>query len=258
MSTSNLQRYTKNRLMMIPQCNELQENIRPDWLISPNGERLELDFFIPSLNLALEVQGKQHFEFVEFFHRDNHGYNAQIYRDKTKKAICEKAGIKLLEVYQEDDVDNIVTSLCYPDVLPTDYITTPPSELTKDGKPRLNLQEILQLEKDKEKRLREIRQRKKEARKRLRENVQAKRIELRSNRRQEAEEADATAEIRQKEFIANRMKMAGGIENIGKNRRAFNRKMRQLNNKIDNNSFLAFMNEVGIPESYFNNVLRTG
>lgn len=228
---------------MLPHNPQIFENIRPDWLISHEGGRLELDFYIPSLDLAIEVQGQQHFEFVELFHQDKRGYEEQLKRDKIKKDLCRKAGIRLVEILQETDIDDLILEFSYPDVLSSDYLTTPPDDLTKDGKPRLTLQEI--------------KQQKKEARKQLRFKKQVKKIELKTKHKQEKQEEYAMSEMRQKEFIANKMKIVGSIENIGKNRRAFNRKIRQLNNKMNNSLFIIFMNEVGIPESYFNNVLKT-
>ena len=57
--------------------------------------RLTLDFYLPDCNIAIECQGKQHFEPVEFFGGKS-DYQDTIERDERKRNLCEKNGIKLL------------------------------------------------------------------------------------------------------------------------------------------------------------------
>lgn len=61
----------------------------PKWLINPKtGKKLELDFYICSNPaVAFEVQGPHHITDAE-----------QIYRDKIKKELCEKNGVKLYRI----------------------------------------------------------------------------------------------------------------------------------------------------------------
>ena len=54
---------------------------------------LQLDFYFPEYHLAIEVQGKQHFRESNFFQTR---LETQIKRDKEKKELCEKNGVKLL------------------------------------------------------------------------------------------------------------------------------------------------------------------
>ena len=72
---------------------------RPDWLITDRGERLELDIFLPSINVAIEVNGAQHYQFVPFFHGSYDEFESQQRRDSQKYEICSKAGVYLLEVF---------------------------------------------------------------------------------------------------------------------------------------------------------------
>jgi hypothetical protein len=68
MSTSKLQQEVGNLLdREFPQYR-IRENYRPDWLLSSNITKLELDFYIEELKIGVEVQGEQHYKFVEFFH----------------------------------------------------------------------------------------------------------------------------------------------------------------------------------------------
>lgn len=81
----------------------IRENFRPDWLMSSNCTRLELDFYIEELKIAFEVQGAQHYEFVALFHGDEDGFEKQKQRDEEKKNLCYGAGIKLIEIFSSMD-----------------------------------------------------------------------------------------------------------------------------------------------------------
>ena len=53
----------------------------------------QLDFYFPEYKLAIEVQGRQHFEEKSFFHVT---LEEQIKRDEKKKMLCEKNNVTLL------------------------------------------------------------------------------------------------------------------------------------------------------------------
>lgn len=79
----------------------IQENKRPGWLITDRGERLELDFYLPEMQIAVEVQGAQHYKYIPHFHKDFSEFTSQVRRDQAKKSLCDKEGIALLEIYDE-------------------------------------------------------------------------------------------------------------------------------------------------------------
>ena len=54
-----------------------------------------LDFYIPSLNIAIECQGRQHFEPVKAFGGEDE-YKRIVERDREKYNLCKKNGVKLL------------------------------------------------------------------------------------------------------------------------------------------------------------------
>lgn len=56
---------------------------------------LTYDFFLPEHNIAIECQGEQHFRIIEHFGGKN-DYDKRVERDKRKKILSEKNGIKLL------------------------------------------------------------------------------------------------------------------------------------------------------------------
>lgn len=112
MATSKLQRYTGNELRKRFSKNGIVENTRPSWLISTKGERLELDFYLERLGIAVEVQGGQHFEFTPVFHASKWDFQEQLRRDGEKLEICRRAGIDLLYVCKKSDVE-LVLMACY-------------------------------------------------------------------------------------------------------------------------------------------------
>jgi len=79
---------------------EIHENHRPSWL-----DGLELDFYLPNFALAFEVQGIQHFRFTPLFHKSIQDFHDQLERDRRKKNLCIHAGIDLIEIFCEGDLD---------------------------------------------------------------------------------------------------------------------------------------------------------
>ena len=84
---------------------------RPDALRNPvTGENLELDLYNAELKLAIEYNGRQHYEHVPHFHGPTKEkfYN-QKYRDLLKQQMCEKAGIHLITVpYSCTDISSFL------------------------------------------------------------------------------------------------------------------------------------------------------
>ena len=76
---------------------EIIRNIRPKWL-----EGLELDIYLPQLNLAFEYQGQQHYKPIKAWGGDK-AFKALKRRDARKKELCRQLGIRLIEFkYSED------------------------------------------------------------------------------------------------------------------------------------------------------------
>lgn len=69
--------------------NYIQEVSFP-WL-----NRMRLDFYLPNHNIAIECQGKQHFQSIEYFGGED-GFNKTLERDKLKKKLCEEHNIKMI------------------------------------------------------------------------------------------------------------------------------------------------------------------
>lgn len=69
------------------------------------GSRLSLDFYNANKKIAIEVQGDQHIKYVKHFHKNRMKYLDQLKRDQKKLDFCEMNGIKLVEIYSTDVVD---------------------------------------------------------------------------------------------------------------------------------------------------------
>jgi len=76
-----------------------------EYYIKYKNTRLFFDFYIKELQLAIEVQGRQHSEFVKYFHGDREGFLKACRRDNLKKEYCDMNGIVLIEIYSKDDLD---------------------------------------------------------------------------------------------------------------------------------------------------------
>lgn len=86
-------------------------NLRPDWLIMPDGTRLELDFYVERFGLAIEIQGAHHYRYVPFYHKSPEGFKKQLERDRFKREACESQGMRLIEVSGDLDVPQLKEAL---------------------------------------------------------------------------------------------------------------------------------------------------
>lgn len=75
------------------------ENYRPPWLYG-----MELDFFYPELNLAVEFNGDQHYINTEAFG----DCAAQKSRDARKKEICKQKNIRIVTLRAFDLTNSIL------------------------------------------------------------------------------------------------------------------------------------------------------
>ena len=83
---------------------EYQYRCHSNWL-----GKLELDFYLPQYNVAIECQGIQHFEPIEYFGGIG-AFTRQIQNDKDKFEKCNEQKIKLL-YFSDLKKANMITSL---------------------------------------------------------------------------------------------------------------------------------------------------
>lgn len=108
---SKLHNYTFWKLCSQFPGLDIKENAYPDWLISSNLTRLELDIYIEEINLAVEIQGAQHFEFIPFFHKTRENFEKRKMYDQEKRDLCYGKGIRLVEIEIEQDAEDLIDSL---------------------------------------------------------------------------------------------------------------------------------------------------
>lgn len=68
------------------------------------------DFFLPDYNLTIEYNGRQHYEYIPFFHKTQDGFKNQLERDEKKRLYCKQNNISLLEISykQDNDIEEII------------------------------------------------------------------------------------------------------------------------------------------------------
>jgi len=78
-------------------------------MINPKtGYSLRLDFFLPKYNIAIEYNGKQHYD--ASYHKDEESFEQQQYRDEIKSKFCKDNKIKLITISykQQSDIANVL------------------------------------------------------------------------------------------------------------------------------------------------------
>lgn len=111
--------------------------VRPDFLRNPKtGRCLEYDFYNDSLKLAIEYNGKQHYEYVARYHNAYSDFEDQLYRDDVKKRLSKLRGITLIVVpYNFDYTFTFQYPRCerYIDEIYTEIQKTKMKNMTKDN-----------------------------------------------------------------------------------------------------------------------------
>lgn len=112
---SNEQRIIYGYLCQLyPTCNVIYEACLPD------GTRY--DCFVKEMGIVIEIDGRQHVDFIEHFHKDITGFKWQQFKDKKKDRKAEESGIKLIRIPQsecpksKEELKAIIDSVPYPDV----------------------------------------------------------------------------------------------------------------------------------------------
>jgi very-short-patch-repair endonuclease len=78
------------------------QKIEQNYYVKYRGGRFYIDFYLPLLGLAIEVDGKQHYERVKHFHRTTFDFQASLYRDRRKEEWAIENGIVLIRLTEEE------------------------------------------------------------------------------------------------------------------------------------------------------------
>jgi len=86
------------------------DSVRPEWLKNPlTGRNLELDCFNLELRLAMEYNGKQHYEYTSHFHSSEDKFVQQVVRDEIKKDLCDENRVTLIIVPYTIQKENLTS-----------------------------------------------------------------------------------------------------------------------------------------------------
>lgn len=66
---------------------------------------LYLDFYIPTINLGIEVHGQQHYEYSQFFHKSKADFLKSKARDEDKIEWCKLNNIRLITLKYSETED---------------------------------------------------------------------------------------------------------------------------------------------------------
>ena len=98
----NMSRLEEEVSLLLKENNiTFEEQKTFDWLKYKSN--LRLDFYLPDYNIAIECQGKQHFEAIDIF-GGNRNFQVTIERDKKKRELCQNNNITLL-YYSHEKID---------------------------------------------------------------------------------------------------------------------------------------------------------
>ena len=87
---------------------------RPNFLnnsVTGGDYNLELDCYDDELRLAIEYNGRQHYDYIPFFHKNKEAFYNQKYRDELKRRMCKDNNIILIEVPYTVKKENIESYL---------------------------------------------------------------------------------------------------------------------------------------------------
>lgn len=60
--------------------------------------KLRFDYYLPQYHLCIEFNGIQHYEYVEYFHKDEDMFKEQLFKDDIKRKYCQAHNIHLIEL----------------------------------------------------------------------------------------------------------------------------------------------------------------
>ena len=85
--------------------------IRPKWLLSNTGKRLELDGYNEELGIAFEYNGIQHYKNNEFFHNSENALDKRQIDDLQKLNLCREHNVYLIVVRYDIPKEEIFPNL---------------------------------------------------------------------------------------------------------------------------------------------------
>lgn len=85
--------------------------IEKEYYVNYKNTRLLFDFYVRTLGILIECQGRQHTEFVKHFHGQAENFYSQKRRDNLKVEYCEENNLTLVLFFDTIDTINKETVL---------------------------------------------------------------------------------------------------------------------------------------------------
>lgn len=73
--------------------------------------KLRFDFYLPKLQTLIEFQGRQHYQYIEYFHKTEQEFTNQQLKDQLKRTYCNENNYTLIEIPYYFTDDEIMTHL---------------------------------------------------------------------------------------------------------------------------------------------------
>lgn len=88
---------SKGELLIRQLLIKLNYNFITEYKFS-NLPNRRFDFYLPEFNTCIEYDGKQHFNFIDVWHRTQEKFEYAIQRDKEKTEYCKQNNIRLIRI----------------------------------------------------------------------------------------------------------------------------------------------------------------
>lgn len=84
-----------------------------EWFLSETGNHLYVDFYIPNINIVIEYDGRQHYEFSKFFYKTEEQFKRRQCLDELKEKLLLEHSIKLIRIPYYQKIDKqLIESIC--------------------------------------------------------------------------------------------------------------------------------------------------
>lgn len=114
------ERGSKDQRILYDWLYEIYNNVIYEYALEEIG--LRVDLYIPKLGIAVEYHGRQHYEYIEHFHKHFSDFEYAQYLDRKKESYLIEHGIKLVVipynqmVTSKEELKQLIDSVPYPDM----------------------------------------------------------------------------------------------------------------------------------------------
>ena len=88
---------SKGELKIRQLLNQLNISYKTEFIFS-NLPNRRFDFYLPDLDICIEYDGKQHYQFVNTWHENEEVFQKSVQRDKEKTDFCKNNNIQLIRI----------------------------------------------------------------------------------------------------------------------------------------------------------------